>query len=140
MITRALVPTFIALAAAAPTPATAADATASLLDRCLDDPANASTAGQTACERRAAQTYDRRLNAAYQALLKTLPPLAAQRLKEAQRAWAGFRSADARARAALYGSRQGTIFVPMQADSETRILRDRTLQLESYLGAMKVGE
>jgi uncharacterized protein YecT (DUF1311 family) len=133
-----LVPLLLMLA----TPSLAADADpgATALSRCLDDPANSSTAGQTGCETQARHSYDHRLNAAYQALLKMLPPAPARQLQEAQRKWIIFRTADANARSALYGTRQGTMYVPMQAHAETNIVRDRTLQLESYLRVMRIEE
>lgn len=124
--------------AATPSFAIAADRTATALDRCLGDPANSSTGGQTTCETQAARSYDHRLNIAYQGLLKTLPPAAAQQLRQAQRAWLDFRAADAKARSALYGTRQGTMYAPMQAHAETVAVRDRALQLEADLRVMQI--
>jgi uncharacterized protein YecT (DUF1311 family) len=49
------------------------DPTERQLQRCLDVPANASTAGQVGCEN-AAEAYDRRMNLAYAALLRRLTP------------------------------------------------------------------
>lgn len=109
-----------------------ADSTATELTRCLDDAANASTAGQTQCEADASRAYDRRMNAAYTTLMRSLPPPAAQVLRQAQQAWLAFRDAESKARGALYATRQGTMYVPMQAGGATVIVRDRALQLESY--------
>lgn len=122
------------------TPCLAADADpiAAALDRCLADPANSATAGQTSCESQATRRYDERMNAAYRALLSMLPPVPAQRLREAQRTWLIFRSADAKAQAALYATRRGTMYVPLQAHAETVTVRDRTLQLEAYLRALRI--
>jgi uncharacterized protein YecT (DUF1311 family) len=122
----------------APALSATADPTAATLRRCLADPVNGSTAGQTTCQAGAAQSYDRRLNTAYRALLRALPPAAAQRLRVAQRAWLTFRAADSSARSALYETRQGTMFVPMQAQSEADVVRDRAVQLEAYLRAMRI--
>jgi uncharacterized protein YecT (DUF1311 family) len=88
------------------------------------------------CSRR--HSYDHRLNAAYLALLKMVPPAPARQLRKAQRKWMIFRTADANARSALYGTRHGTMYVPMQAHAETNIVRDRALQLESYLRVMRI--
>ncbi|WP_183111274.1 lysozyme inhibitor LprI family protein [Sphingomonas sp. So64.6b] len=107
------------------------DATAVALTRCLDDAANASTAGQTQCEVDAARAYDRRMNAAYAILMRTLPRPAAQTLRQTQQAWLAFRDAESKARGALFATRQGTMYVPMQAAGATVIVRDRALQLES---------
>jgi uncharacterized protein YecT (DUF1311 family) len=61
--------------------ATSHDRTDAALARCLDDPANASTAGQTECQARAMRTWDERMNAAYATLMKRLPAKAGQRLR-----------------------------------------------------------
>ena len=118
--------------------AKASDADAVTLSKCLDDPANASTGGQSECESAAARSYDRRMNVAYAALLRKLPAAAGARLRVSQRAWLAFRDAEAAARGALYETRQGTMFVPMQAADETAIVRDRAVQLEHYLRVMAI--
>jgi len=121
-------------------PTQAADPTEVALARCLDDPANASTAGQTGCEGAAERAYDRRMNTAYAALLRALAPEAATRLRQAQRSWIAFRDADTRARSALFATRQGTMYVPMQAGSTTGVVRDRALQLETDLRILRIDD
>jgi uncharacterized protein YecT (DUF1311 family) len=106
--------------------------TAAAEDACLNKPENASTAGQTECEAAAAKAYDRRMNQAYAALLRRLPAPAADKLRVSQRAWIAFRDAEQAARSALFATRSGTMYVPMQAASAVRLVRDRVLQLESY--------
>jgi len=98
------------------------DPTADTLDRCLNDPANGSTAGQTECEAAATGDYDRRMNAAYATLMHELPREAAQQLRLSQRAWLAFRDSEAKARDALYETRQGTMYVPMQAADATNVI------------------
>lgn len=63
---------------------------------------------------------------------------AAQRFRQSQRSWLTFRTAEAQARSALYATRQGTIYVPMEADDTTNIVRDRALQLEAYLRVLEI--
>ncbi len=108
------------------------DATAAAEDACLNRPENASTAGQTECEAAAAKAYDRRMNQAYASLLRRLPAPAAEKLRSAQRAWIAFRDSEQAARNALFATRSGTLYVPMQAASAVRLVRDRALQLEAY--------
>jgi uncharacterized protein YecT (DUF1311 family) len=110
------------------------------LRRCLHAPAAASTAGQTECEGAAARRYDQQMNVAYVALMRRLPPAAAARLRSAQRAWLAFRAADDAARSALYETRQGTMYVPMQAAASAGIVRDRAIQLEDALRVMTIDE
>ncbi|ATY31167.1 lysozyme inhibitor LprI family protein [Sphingomonas psychrotolerans] len=114
------------------------DPTEAALQRCIAAPANASTAGQTECEAQASSDYDRRLNVAYTSLTRRLSAAAATRLRTAQRAWLSFRSADGEARSALYATRKGTMYVPMQAGAATNIIRDRALQLENDLRVMTI--
>ncbi|MGX7872592.1 lysozyme inhibitor LprI family protein [Mesorhizobium sp. ORM6] len=116
------------------------DATADTLDRCLNDPANGSTAGQTECEAAVTDEYERRMNAAYATLMQELPRQAAQQLRLSQRAWLVFRDSEAKARHALYETRQGTMYVPMQASDATDVIRDRALQLEGYVRVMAIDE
>ncbi|NYE30318.1 uncharacterized protein YecT (DUF1311 family) [Rhodanobacter sp. K2T2] len=116
------------------------DPTAVVLNHCLNDAANASTAGQTDCEATATQAYDHRMNAAYATLMRKLPPNVAADLRASQRTWLTFRDQEAKARGALYETRQGTMYVPMQADDATNFIRDRALQLESYVAVMAIDQ
>ncbi|MBZ9722732.1 DUF1311 domain-containing protein [Mesorhizobium sp. CO1-1-11] len=134
----ALVCLLTLLLPASPMAAGLKDATADTLDRCLDEPANGSTAGQTDCEATASSDYDRRMNAAYATLLRKLPRQAAQNLRLSQRAWLAFHDSEAKTRGALYETRQGTMYVPMQAADATNIIRDRALQLEGYVRVMAI--
>jgi uncharacterized protein YecT (DUF1311 family) len=70
--------------------------------------------------------------------MRRLPAASGARLRAAQRAWLAFRSADEAARGALYETRQGTMYVPMQAADATHVVRDRALQLEALLRVMAI--
>ena len=118
--------------------ATSGDRTAATLQSCLDSPSNAATSGQVDCEAAAAKRYDQRMNSAYTALLRALPAKAAQQLQQSQRAWLAFRDAEGTAASALFATRQGTMYVPMQAGATTTITRDRALQLENYLRIISI--
>lgn len=128
--------TALALALVASLPAVAdpaEDQTAAALSRCLALAANASTAGQVECEATALRNYDRRMNLAYAALLRRLPAAAAARLRQTQRAWIAYRDAETASRAALYATRQGTMYVPMAADAAATVVGDRARLLERHL-------
>ncbi|WP_426281761.1 lysozyme inhibitor LprI family protein [Sphingomonas sp. NFX23] len=114
------------------------DPTGTSLARCLERESNASTAGQTECQATALRDYDRRLNLAYAALLRRLPASAAQSLRQSQRAWITFRDAEDRARTAIYATRSGTMYVPMEAAAGTILTRDRALQLEGYARILSI--
>ena len=115
-----------------------ADPTERALTRCAT--VDASTAGQVACETAAQRSYDARMNRAYAALLRRLPAPAIDRLRRAQRHWLAFRAADAAARDALYATRRGTMYAPMQAADDTAITRDRALQLEARLRVLSIDD
>jgi uncharacterized protein YecT (DUF1311 family) len=117
----------------------ARDGTATALDRCLAVPANASTASQTDCEAAALRGYDQRMNAAYAALLRRLPAMAGQRLRRSQQAWLAYRNVEGTTRDALYANRQGTMYVPMQADDAVVLVGDRARLLERYVRALEIG-
>jgi uncharacterized protein YecT (DUF1311 family) len=134
----ALLVSMLAVNAASAAPSD--DPTQDQQQACLADPAAASTAGQTQCAVTAAARYDQRLNAAYGKLMRRLPPEPAARLKAAQRAWLAFRAADEAARSAAYATREGTMYVPMQAAASADIVRDRALQLEGLLRVMTIDD
>jgi uncharacterized protein YecT (DUF1311 family) len=114
------------------------DATEAALDSCLGAPANASTAGQTDCEAAAARSYDRRMNTAYNALLSRLAQPGAARLRGSQRAWLIYRDAEAQTRRAIFATRQGTMYVPMQSDAAVTLIKDRAQMLERYLRVLSM--
>ena len=114
------------------------DTTAAALNRCLAAPAKASTAGQIGCESAALRSYDRRMNLSYASVMRRLPALAADRLRQSQRAWLAYRNAEGQARRAIYATRQGTMYVPMEADAAVTLTGDRARLLEQYLRALDV--
>lgn len=114
------------------------DATEAALERCLGLPANASTAGQTDCETVAGRAYDKRMNAAYVTLMRRLPAGAADRLRRSQRTWVVFRDAEATTRSAIYATRRGTMYVPMEADDTVTLVGDRARLLERYARALNI--
>jgi uncharacterized protein YecT (DUF1311 family) len=124
---------------AAPAANSAHDATAIALDRCLAVPINASTASQTDCEAAALRGYDRRMNVAYASLLRRLSAQAVDRLRRSQRAWLAYRDAEEMSRDALYATRQGTMYVQMQADDAVTLVGDRARLLERYVRALNIG-
>ena len=141
MTRRLLLPVMLVLPSAAlAAPQAGGDPEELALQRCLDAPAGQSTAGQTTCEDTALGAYDHRMNLAYTGLMHRLPAQAASRLRDAQRAWLAFRSAEDRARSALYETRQGTMYAPMQAAAAVEVVRSRTLQLEAALRVMTIDD
>jgi len=139
MVRVAIATLAMSLSTSALAASSARDGTAIALDRCLAVPANASTAGQTDCEAAALRGYDRRMNVAYAALLRRLPVPVGERLRRSQRAWLAYRNVEGITRDALYATRQGTMYVPMQADDAVVLVGDRARLLERYVRALEIG-
>ena len=135
-----IAPLVLMIVPAAAAAASSGDRTQDQLQACLAKPSGESTGGQTQCEASAVHSYDQRLNAAYGELMRRLPANAAARLRSAQRAWLTFRAADEAARSALYATREGTMYVPMEAAASTDIVRERALQLEGLLRVMTIDD
>lgn len=102
------------------------------LDQCLDQPNHGSTASQVDCTNQAAQRWDQEMNQDYQRLTSRLPPKAQALLQNAQRCWLRYRDADQLLIDAAYELTKGTMYVPMQAYSHLRLIRERSLALKSY--------
>jgi uncharacterized protein YecT (DUF1311 family) len=78
------------------------------------------------------------MNVAYAALMRWLPAAAADRLRRSQRSWLAFRDAEARARGAIFATKQGTMFVPMESDAATVLVGDRARLLERYVRVLGI--
>ncbi|SEK67667.1 Protein of unknown function [Sphingomonas palmae] len=80
------------------------------------------------------------MNRAYSALMRRPPAPAAARLRIAQRARITFRDADDDAQSALYATRTGTMYAPMQAADAIAIIRDRALAREKQLRVLSIDD
>jgi hypothetical protein len=49
-----------------------------------------------------------------------------------------FRDAEARARGAIFATKQGTMFVPMESDAATVLVGDRARLLERYVRVLGI--
>jgi uncharacterized protein YecT (DUF1311 family) len=106
------------------------------LDECLDQPNHGSTASQVECTNQAAQRWDEQMNQDYQRLASHLPPKEQALLQNAQRSWLRYRDADQLLIDAAYEMTKGTMYVPMQAYSHLRLIRERSLVLKNYFTAL----
>jgi uncharacterized protein YecT (DUF1311 family) len=105
------------------------------LDACLDK--NQSTAGMVECEDKAYDKWDKELNRLYGELMKKISPDAKATLKEAQVQWLKFRDAEFKLQDALYSKLEGTMYIPMRADSRMQLVKKRALELKSHLDLLK---
>lgn len=94
---------------------------------------NGSTAGMVECADKAYKKWDAEMNRIYGELMKKLPAKKAAALKQSQRDWLTYRDSNFKLITEVYGSMEGTMYIPMHAYAKVRILRERTLLLKGYL-------
>lgn len=128
----------VGLANAASAEETQRDPTSAALDACLAAPDKQSMGSQSDCFSRAERDFDRRMNAAYASILQRLPGPAGERLRQSQRAWIAYRDAETQARRAIYETRRGTMYVPMESDAAVALIGDRARMLERYERALDI--
>lgn len=100
-----------------------------------------STAGMTRCSEAAYEEWDRELNNSYKRLLKAIPEEEGKaKVKEAQRAWLKFRDQEFKCIDAVYAGMEGTMYIPMHAESRLRVVRERALLLGHYAELAESGK
>jgi uncharacterized protein YecT (DUF1311 family) len=103
------------------------------VDACVEK--DYSTVGMMNCGEQAVQKWDAELNRVYQALKKQLNADGKKALKTAQKAWLKYRDKEFKTIGAVYGSRQGTMWLPVLAFARADVVKNRVLQLKEYLDA-----
>ena len=108
------------------------------LEACIEkDP---STAGTVRCEDRAFTMWDKELNKNYLSLMAKLDPADKALLKAAQLAWLKQRDAEFKLIDSIYGSLQGSMYIPMHVDRKKGVIKSRAEELSFYLGLMSENE
>src|SRR5205809_500344 len=93
------------------------------LEACLDK--DSTTAGMVDCIGKAYDKWDKELNRVYAELMKRLSPAARVKLKEAQVQWLKFRDAEFQMQGGIYSKLEGTLYIPMSADSRMQVVKNR---------------
>ena len=129
------VPEFLAAGGDDPGPAAPPEGKNHPLDRELDacltlDP---STAGMINCLNLAHEKWDAELNRVYAELRRTLDPEGRDALRDAQRAWIGFRDAEFGLMERMYGPGDGSLARVEAAAKRVEFIRTRVLALSGYL-------
>jgi len=104
------------------------------LEECLAK--DETTARQRACLAMAYEKWDAELNRVYQELMMKLPEDARPALKAAQVAWLNHRDEEFKLLAALYDALDGTMYPIMKASDRVDFVRNRALELSSYLDVL----
>ena len=108
------------------------------LQACLDSSENYTTKGMTDCVSMATQKWDVKLNKAYKELLDLLTAEQKEKLKIAQRQWIEYRDKEIEFSNQLYYDMQGTMWIPVAAQTKLDLTRKRTIELETYIANLTI--
>jgi uncharacterized protein YecT (DUF1311 family) len=108
------------------------------MQNCLDSSENYTTKGMTDCVVRATEKWDEELNKNYQELLTLLTAEQTDKLKIAQRKWVEYRNKEIEFSNQLYYDMQGTMWIPVAAQTKLDLTRKRTIELESYMANLTI--
>ena len=108
-------------------------------DKYLSDciAADSTTAGMTNCTTRAHALWESELNVKYVDLRNLLSAQQKLALRDSQRQWLIFRDLEFKTIDAFYAALDGTIHIPMRAADRLNIVKNRVLQLNSYIALIK---
>jgi len=98
---------------------------------CIDK--DATTAGMANCAIQSMEAWDKELNLVYAKLMKRLDGKGKAALKKSQIQWLKYRDDEFEFIAAYYDGFEGTMYVPMRAEDEADLIKQRTIKLRSYL-------
>jgi uncharacterized protein YecT (DUF1311 family) len=108
------------------------------LQNCLDSSENYTTKGMTDCVVRATEKWDEELNKNYQELLSLLTGEQTDKLKIAQRKWVEYRNNEIEFSNQLHYDMQGTMWIPVAAQTKLDLTRKRAIELESYIANLTI--
>lgn len=108
------------------------------LQNCLDSSKNYTTKGMIDCVSTATQKWDTELNKAYIELVDLLTTEQKEKLKIAQREWIEYRDKEIEFSNQLYYYMQGTMWIPVSAQTKLDLTRKRTIELESYIANLTI--
>jgi len=77
------------------------------------------------------------LNTLYAELMNRLSPDTKAKLKEAQLQWLKFRESEFKLQDGIYSKLEGTMYISMRADSRMQLVKNRALELKSYVDLLK---
>lgn len=98
---------------------------------------NASTGEQSAAWDAAYKKWDADMNVQYKKLSAMLKPEERKTLQTSQLQWLKWRDAELKVIDAVYAHTSGSMFAPMNAASNVRIVRDRAVLLRHYISLVK---
>ena len=108
------------------------------LQFCLDLSENYTTKGMTDCVIKATEKWDIELNKSYKELLNLLTTEQKEKLKIAQREWIEYRDKEIEFSNQLYYDLQGTMWIPVAAQTKLNLTRNKTIELKSYIAILNI--
>ena len=108
------------------------------LQNCLDTGENYTTKGMTDCVVQATEKWDLELNKNYQKLLNILTAEQKEKLKLTQREWVEYRDKEIEFSNQLYYDMQGTMWIPIAAETKLDLTRKRTVEPENYIANLTI--
>lgn len=107
------------------------DPTDKAMEEAIDK--DSSTAGMVRAISDANAQWDKRMNAAYKKLKTSMQSNEWEALVAAQKAWLVFRDAQRKSILAMYGNMDGTMWIPVSAQREMDLTKERARYLESLV-------
>jgi len=100
---------------------------------CLNSDENYTTKAMTSCVLTATKQWDDELNKKYQELLPLLTKDQKKMMKNSQRQWINYRDSEMQFSNKLYTDMQGTMWIPISAETKLELTKQRTLELSGYI-------
>ena len=92
----------------------------------------------TDCVVQATEKWDLELNKNYQKLLNILTAEQKEKLKLTQREWVEYRDKEIEFSNQLYYDMQGTMWIPIAAETKLDLTRKRTVEPENYIANLTI--
>lgn len=106
------------------------------LQKCLGSNENSTTQGMTECIVKAADSWDKELNKNFKILLGLLTVEQKEKLKESQRQWIKYRDKELEFSRSFYTQMQGTMWIPVAAQTRLKLTKQRTVELSDYISTL----
>lgn len=107
-------------------------------DACIER--NGSTAGMVECTDQAYAAWDRELNKTYGQLMRTLSAKQKEPLKLSELEWIKYRDLEFKFIDSIYGTMQGTMYIPMRVAARVEVIKKRALELQGHLDLIEKSE
>jgi len=103
---------------------------------CLDSHENYTAQGMTQCMFEATKKYEILLNLKYNQLISILKNEQRESLKIAQKEWLKFRDQELKFSNQFYKNMEGTMWIPVSAETNLNLTRQRVTELDQYISIL----